>query len=107
MERIFTVYSQVDCPYCKKAIALLKSRGEEFTVVMLDYSPTIRKTLSEIYHWKTVPMIVVAPFDEGVSDVKFIGGCEDLERFLKEEDDAQEEESTEDDDPHSTHGNGD
>lgn len=54
---MFTVYSKDNCNYCKKAIALLESKDENFVVEKLDTPEKIQalvqqgfKQVPQIYH---------------------------------------------------------
>jgi glutaredoxin 3 len=88
--RVFHVYSKTDCPWCKRAVSVLQKEKEHFTVTVLDHAPAVLKDLSEEFSWKTVPIItLVDDYDNHPIGARLIGGCEDLERFLKGEDDAQ------------------
>lgn len=62
------IYTADYCPYCKKAISLLKSKNLEYEEIELDQAS--REALVKRTNWQTVPQIFIG---EG-----FIGGCDDL-----------------------------
>jgi glutaredoxin len=116
--RVFHVYSKTDCPWCKRAVAVLQREKEHFTVTVLDHAPTVLRDLADEFSWKTVPIVtLIDDYDNNPVGARLIGGCEDLERFLKGESDAQKAKAEkaietykkyEDEEvPHTTHGNGD
>lgn len=66
------IYTWDHCPYCKKALALLHSKGLEFNQIKLDGDENLREEMSKKTkdNRKSVPQI----FIDNVS----IGGCDDL-----------------------------
>lgn len=112
--RVFHVYSKTDCVFCKRAVTLLQREKEHFTLVVLDHAPRVLTDLSQEFGWNTVPIItLVEKYEENPTGVKLVGGCEDLERFLKDEKNAQKEkakeaiEKYEENKEYRDHGNGD
>lgn len=75
----FRVYVLVECPACKRAVNLLKSKQKVFSVTVLDNDQEYLSTLKEEYNWKTVPLIIGKTDDE--KEV-FLGGCSDLEKMF-------------------------
>lgn len=84
--RVFHVYSRTDCSFCKRAVTLLQREKEIFSLTVLDHAPPVLRDLSEEFKWNTVPIVtMVEDYENNKGEVKLIGGCEDLERFLKDE----------------------
>jgi glutaredoxin 3 len=66
------IYTWDHCPYCKKALSLLNSKGLNFTQIKLDGDENAREIMSQKTkgNRKSVPQIFI-------NDVS-IGGCDDL-----------------------------
>lgn len=89
--RVFHVYAKIDCPFCKRAVGFLQDKKEHFSLTILDHAPQVLTDLSGEFSWNTVPIItLVEKYETNPTDVKLIGGCEDLERFFKEEKNVKE-----------------
>jgi glutaredoxin 3 len=73
MVKKVTVYTTRYCPYCKRAKALLESKGVLFEEVDLTEDDQKRSELEEKTGWQTVPMIFIGD--------QFIGGSDDLFRL--------------------------
>ncbi|KAG0248640.1 hypothetical protein BG011_010044 [Mortierella polycephala] len=70
------VFSKTGCPYCTKAINLLKEHGVEAKIVDLnseENGAAIQAYLMELTGQRTVPNIFIGQ--------KHIGGCDDLFRL--------------------------
>lgn len=68
-----TIFSKPDCPYCKKAKALLKDKGLKFET--LDVGKVVNLSmLKAISNADTVPQVFI--------DGRLIGGSEALESYL-------------------------
>jgi|1_EtaG_2_1085319.scaffolds.fasta_scaffold82568_2 glutaredoxin len=79
MSEKYILYVRTDCPFCVKAISLLKEKKEVFSVLDLKSRPKVLRELKDIYEWQTVPMI----FEKTDGNViKFIGGYTDLIKRL-------------------------
>jgi glutaredoxin 3 len=67
-----TIYTWDHCPYCRKALGLLDSKGLKYTQIKLDGDEPAREEMSKKTkgNRKSVPQI----FIDGVS----MGGCDDL-----------------------------
>lgn len=76
----YQVVVLVDCPFCKKAISLLKERNEKFGVLVLDNDQEYLNRLKAHYNWKTVPIITALTKDSAQEIL--IGGCSDLENYF-------------------------
>lgn len=66
------IYTWDHCPYCRKALSLLNSKGLQYTQIKLDGDEPARERMSEKTkgNRKSVPQV----FINGVS----MGGCDDL-----------------------------
>lgn len=64
------VYMKPTCPYCKKAIALLESKGQKPTLIDITDNDELRAEMIEKSGRSTVPEIFI--------NGEFIGGCDDL-----------------------------
>lgn len=65
------IYTQDFCPYCARAVALLKNKGVEFTEIYAPHGSQARKDATARSGGKTsVPQIFIA----GQS----IGGCDEI-----------------------------
>lgn len=64
------IYSSPSCPYCIRAKQLFSAMNVPFKDIDLSADPKLAETLSEKYHWKTVPMIFIGE--------TFVGGYDDL-----------------------------
>ena len=67
------MYTTTWCGYCVRAKALLRSRGLEYTEVVMDDDPAFRARLQELTGGWTVPQILV--------DGRPIGGYEEIWRL--------------------------
>lgn len=66
------IYTWDHCPYCSKALALLRSKNLEFQQVKIDGDELAREELSKRTkgNRKSVPQVFI--------DGQSIGGCDDL-----------------------------
>jgi glutaredoxin 3 len=65
------IYTQFFCPYCARALRLLKEKGVEFTEIAAEAGSEARRTATERSGGKTsVPQIFI--------DNQGIGGCDEL-----------------------------
>lgn len=65
-----TIYLTRWCPFCTRAIALLDSKGTDYTAIDIDANPEMRQEMMARSQRRTVPQIFVG-------DVH-VGGCDDL-----------------------------
>ena len=65
-----TVYLTRWCPFCTRAIALLDSKGAEYTAIDVDADPTLRQEMMQRSGRRTVPQIFIGE--------THVGGCDDL-----------------------------
>src|SRR5689334_8247741 len=70
------MYTTTWCGYCVRAKALLRSRGLEYTEIVMDEDPAFRARLQELSGGWTVPQILV--------DGRPIGGYTELWRLDRE-----------------------
>ena len=64
------LYTKNYCPYCKRALALLKSKGVEVTNVDVTNDDRTFKAIEAKTGWDTVPQIFI--------NDEFVGGCDDI-----------------------------
>lgn len=64
------VYHKIGCPYCIKALGLLRSKSKNITEIEAASNPEIRREMNEKSGRNTFPQIFI--------DNKHIGGCDDL-----------------------------
>lgn len=70
------VYIKKPCPFCDKAIALLKDHQIPYTLIDLTHNPELRAQVARTQNnFPTVPMIFL--------NETFVGGCDDLIAALK------------------------
>lgn len=82
----FDVYSKNGCPYCVRAINLLKMKGKSYREIKLDVDidrDTLLETIQYYGHGNTMPMIIHHDND---GNVQRIGGYTELEKFFREGD---------------------
>ena len=65
-----TVYSSDFCPYCRRAKALLESKGVAFDEICVDGRSDVRAEMAARAGRNTVPQIWIGE--------RHIGGCDDL-----------------------------
>jgi glutaredoxin len=81
VSRYYFMWTKSDCPYCVTAMQLLAKNQANHTVYTMDKRPDELDKVKEEFNWKTVPVIAVQRSD-GLRE--FIGGCDDLEKYLEE-----------------------
>ena len=74
MDSRYILYARMNCPFCKKAVELLKSKGEDYKVLNLKSRPKVLEELKKIYEWSTVPMV----FYKQGNNIELVGGYTDL-----------------------------
>jgi glutaredoxin len=75
----YILFIKEECPFCRKAMEFLEKKELSYSVVnFLPGQQTVLKEIKEAYNWPTVPMV----FERQGSDIKFIGGFTDLEKWL-------------------------
>ena len=82
MNKYFHIYGTLECPYCLEAITILNSLGHEYVLTILDQSTTYTALLKTAYAHTTVPIIL---YCEGLGDEEFIGGADELIKYLKKD----------------------
>jgi glutaredoxin 3 len=66
-----TIYTRMFCPYCTRAVALLKDKGVEINEIDAGMDPKLREEMVERSGGgRTFPQIFVGD--------KHIGGCDDM-----------------------------
>ena len=69
------IYASVFCPYCRRALALLDSKGVAYTVMDVDRNPQLWQEMAELSRRNTVPQIFI--------DDLPIGGFDELSALDK------------------------
>lgn len=64
------MYASEFCPYCRRARALLDSKGATYTVLDVNRDPRLWQDVFERTGRDTVPQIFIGD--------QYIGGCDDL-----------------------------
>lgn len=65
------MYLTASCPYCHRALALLKARGvESIEEIRVDVNPSQRDAMIQLTGRRTVPQIFIG--------ATHVGGCDDL-----------------------------
>ncbi len=81
------------CPACQEAIELLKSKGLKFIFTDMEYAPDVLGVTKLATGHPTVPMIWEVSVEGNIQKPaanKFIGGFDDLQRYLSEDDEVSE-----------------
>jgi glutaredoxin 3 len=72
------IYTKNYCPFCHKALELLKSLDVEFeNIDVTDTPEVVSEKLTPISGSSTVPQLFV--------DGKYIGGCDDMHKLHEED----------------------
>jgi glutaredoxin 3 len=64
------IYLTPWCPYCNRALALLRRKGVDFAAIDVSGKPDVRDWLTELSGQHTVPQIFI--------DRRSVGGCDEL-----------------------------
>ena len=80
MNKYFHVYGAIDCPYCLEAITLLTSLGYEYALTLIDQSQTYAALIKSAYAHPTIPIIT---YCENLDKEEFIGGADELVKYLQ------------------------
>ncbi len=64
------MYAAEFCPYCRRARALLDSKGARYTILDVDRDPSLWDEIAERTGRDTVPQIFIGD--------RHVGGCDDL-----------------------------
>lgn len=64
------IYTGMLCPYCARALSLLKRKGADFTEIDVTFRPNLRRAMAERAGATSVPQIWI--------DGRHIGGCNEL-----------------------------
>lgn len=77
----YQVIALTDCPFCKKAVDLLKREKKKFSVLVVDHDQEMLLSMKNNTGHKTVP-IIIGVMENGQQGL--IGGFTDLEKFLSQ-----------------------
>lgn len=64
------IYTTLLCPFCSRALSLLKRKGVDYTEVDVTFRPKARRAMAERAGATSVPQIWI--------DGRHIGGCDEL-----------------------------
>jgi glutaredoxin 3 len=65
-----TIYTKPYCPYCLRAVALLRKKGAQFTEIEAAFDPEKRREMMQRSGRSTFPQIFIGD--------RHIGGCDDM-----------------------------
>ena len=65
-----TIYTKPYCPYCVRAVSLLREKGVDFTEIDAGYDPDKRQEMMQRSGRTTYPQIFIGD--------RHIGGCDDM-----------------------------
>ena len=71
----YILYIKSKCPFCVRAIDLLRENKVNFKTISFDKRPKVLDEIKEIYSWPTVPMVFE---NSGDNNYKLVGGYTDL-----------------------------
>ena len=77
--KMFKLIIKVDCPFCKKAVALLTEKQIPFIVIVADKGDNFLQEQKTRYNWPTVPIVISV--DENNNET-VIGGFTELKERL-------------------------
>ena len=92
VEKHYVLVTKSSCPHCEGALELLKSKNSSFIYTDMENTKQILEETKKQSDWETVPMIWEQLVDwsntsQKVLSSQFIGGLEELEQSLNDEDD--------------------
>lgn len=79
----FIVYGVEGCPFCEKAVSLLKKNEEEYAYIDLTEQSALLDTTKQAFNTTTVP--IVLGYDEIEGYYEDIGGFSDLEEWYQDD----------------------
>lgn len=65
-----TIYTKPFCPYCTRAIGLLRQKGVSYQEIEAGMDPTLRQEMMQRSGHSTYPQIFIGE--------KHVGGCDDI-----------------------------
>tara|TARA_R100000008_G_scaffold77514_1_gene57979 strand:+ start:158 stop:448 length:291 start_codon:yes stop_codon:yes gene_type:complete len=81
VKKHYLLWTKDHCPWCKKAIDLLRQRELSHTVFAMDDKPEQLIEAKQNFGWKTVPIVYTIASN---GETELIGGCTDLEGYLED-----------------------
>ncbi|MCY4395990.1 MAG: glutaredoxin 3 [Rhodospirillaceae bacterium] len=64
------IYTTLMCPFCSRALSLLRQKGVDYKEVDVTFRPNLRRAMAERAGARSVPQIWI--------DDRHIGGCDEL-----------------------------
>ena len=83
----YLVYGASWCPFCSRACELLNEKKKKSYFFDAADDPEFLQRIKDFYGSRTVP--VVCRIDSSTGKCHIIGGCSDLELFLREDERKQ------------------
>ena len=77
----FLVYGRGSCPYCLKAVELLRSLNKEYVFFDEEDREELEK-IKVFYNHKTVPIVLTNDLSTG--SVRLVGGFTELKEFIND-----------------------
>lgn len=88
---MFLLYVLEGCPYCKRAIELLKSHHAQYQTILVSHDDKIKSQYKKDTGMKTFPMVFISTGCEGSNHYMKIGGSTDLEKYFEKMDEMKNE----------------
>lgn len=88
---MFLLYVLEGCPYCKRAIDLLKSHKAEYKTILVPHEDKIKTQYKKDTGMKTFPMVFVSTGCPEKNHFIKIGGSTDLEKYFEKIDEMKME----------------
>lgn len=88
---MFLLYVLEGCPYCKRAIELLKSHKAEYKTILVPHDDEMKTEYKKNTGMKTFPMVFVSTGCLEKNHFIKIGGSTDLEKYFQKIDEMKNE----------------
>ena len=82
LKRHYFIWAKSQCPFCIKAVQLLKEQEMDFTIYDLQAEPILLNEVKNNLSWPTVPMVLEVK-SNGIQS--FIGGYTDLCKWFEKD----------------------
>ncbi len=79
----FLIYIKPTCPYCQKAMSIMKENNLKFNIVNVNENQEKFKNIKEIMKVNTVPQIFYI-IDGKSKNIQYIGGCDNFVEKMKD-----------------------
>lgn len=88
---MFLLFVLEGCPYCKRAIDLLKSHQAKYQTILVPQDQEIKDQYKKDTGMKTFPMVFISTGCEEKQHYMKIGGSTDLEKYFQKMDEMKNE----------------